>query len=97
MAFTTQKQLKEQTFELLALLSNGVTPASYPPISLGLLRECLIEGLYHHTWDDDSFDTNGWQWDYWHNFSINGHLYTASGSGYYGEFTINHNTEVDDD
>jgi hypothetical protein len=30
------------------------------------------------------FDTNGWQWDWWQQFTYEGKDYTLSGSGYYG-------------
>ena len=30
------------------------------------------------------FDMNGWQWDWWQDFSYRGKSYTLSGSGYYG-------------
>jgi len=30
------------------------------------------------------FDTNGWQWDWWQDFTHEGKKYTLGGSGYYG-------------
>lgn len=37
---------------------------------------------------EDSFDTNGWQWDWWDKVSLNGVTYSISGSGYYGGTTL---------
>lgn len=36
----------------------------------------------------DLFDTNGWQWDWWQEFSYRGKRYTLSGSGYHGGHTF---------
>lgn len=33
---------------------------------------------------DTGLDTNGWQWDWWQEFTYKGKDYTLSGSGYYG-------------
>jgi hypothetical protein len=35
--------------------------------------------------DDDSFNTNGWEWDYWFTLKINGKNYDVSGDGYYND------------
>lgn len=32
----------------------------------------------------NGFDTNGWQYDWWQNFTFKGKDYVLSGSGYYG-------------
>lgn len=34
--------------------------------------------------EGESFDTNGWQYDWWQHFIFKGEEYTLSGSGYYG-------------
>ncbi len=36
--------------------------------------------------DGDDFETNGWQYDWWMNFTKGDLKYTAFGSGYYGKF-----------
>lgn len=33
----------------------------------------------------DKFETNGWQWDFWQYYELNGQQYMLSGSGYYGD------------
>ena len=33
----------------------------------------------------DDFDTNGWQWDYWFNITLDGNKYSVSGDGYYSD------------
>ena len=43
--------------------------------------------------DGGALTTNGWQWDWWMRFDKDGKSFTASGSGFYGGFTI-HETEV---
>jgi hypothetical protein len=44
-----------------------------------------------------SQDSNGWQWDYWSHYKINGKPYTVEGCGYYGgtKFYIGENEEDD--
>lgn len=34
------------------------------------------------------FESNGWQWDFWQPFKLNGESFMLSGSGYYGKLTI---------
>ena len=34
----------------------------------------------------DVDDTNGWQWDYWFYFDINGKKYCLSGDGFYQDY-----------
>lgn len=31
----------------------------------------------------EDFDSNGWRWDFWMNYSKDGSIYTLSGSGWY--------------
>jgi len=38
--------------------------------------------------DLDSFETNGWQYDWWCNFGYQGFSYTLSGCGHYGKLSI---------
>jgi hypothetical protein len=38
--------------------------------------------------DLDSFETNGWEWDWWYDAGLNGEEYYLSGSGYYGTGSI---------
>lgn len=42
---------------------------------------------------EDGFETNGWQWDWWHRFKYKGKEYTLSGSGYYGGHAF-HETDI---
>jgi hypothetical protein len=35
-------------------------------------------------YEKNNIDTNGWQWDYWIDYSNGGKVFTFSGSGYYG-------------
>lgn len=46
----------------------------------------LIDILDAHGWVavEDSFDTNGWQYDWWQQVVSFGKTMTLSGSGYYG-------------
>jgi hypothetical protein len=37
----------------------------------------------------DGFDQNGWQWDWWQDFTHQGKRYTLSGSGFYGGHSFN--------
>lgn len=46
----------------------------------GVARKEIEDGRY----GIEGFDTNGWQWDWWQEFSHAGKRYTLSGSGYYG-------------
>lgn len=55
-------------------------PDLHFPIDV-LLEEITAAGFEV---DDDSFDTNGWQWDWWIKMEKNGSRYTLSGSGWYG-------------
>lgn len=55
------------------------------------LVEEIIKGVGGEILDD--FDTNGWQYDYWIPFMLNGKRYTVEGTGYYG--TINQIIEDD--
>jgi hypothetical protein len=34
--------------------------------------------------NSEGFPTNGWDWDWWQQFSYNGKNYTLCGSGFYG-------------
>lgn len=46
-----------------------------------------IKGMAKDEGDEESssgFATNGWQWDWWQEFTHNSKSYTLSGSGYYG-------------
>ncbi|HEY4417590.1 MAG TPA: hypothetical protein VGO57_18005 [Verrucomicrobiae bacterium] len=36
------------------------------------------------TGSNAGFSTNGWQWDWWQQFTHDGKRYTLSGSGFYG-------------
>jgi hypothetical protein len=38
--------------------------------------------------DSDEWDTNGWQYDYWQNFTHNDIKYQVSGGGYYGKLSL---------
>lgn len=38
--------------------------------------------------DGETFETNGWQWDWWDKVIVNEVTYNLSGSGYYGGVTI---------
>ncbi len=40
-----------------------------------------LESLGHNI--DKDIDTNGWQWDYWITFDVEGNTYILSGDGYY--------------
>lgn len=42
------------------------------------------------------FDTNGWQWDAWQNFKVNGKLYNAFAEGYYGGVTFSLNEDEEE-
>lgn len=35
--------------------------------------------------DDYDFDTNGWEWDFWQKYDVNGNTYQLSGDGYYSK------------
>ena len=37
----------------------------------------------------DEMSTNGWQWDWWNPYIIEGKTYNLSGSGYYGGLSFN--------
>lgn len=39
--------------------------------------------------DGEGFSTNGWQWDWWQEFTYQGQNYTLGGSGYYGGHSFN--------
>jgi hypothetical protein len=51
----------------------------------GMKRKACDEPQY----GIDGFETNGWQWDWWQNFTFQGKNYTLSGSGYYGGHGFN--------
>ncbi len=38
---------------------------------------------------NEGFTANGWQYDWWQEFTYNGKRYTLSGSGYYGGHAFN--------
>lgn len=38
--------------------------------------------------DDDSLETNGWDWDWWMNGTYEDKCFVISGSGYYGHAAI---------
>lgn len=40
---------------------------------------------------EDSFETNGWDWDWFQDFEYNGQRYTLCGSGYYGGHSFSRN------
>ena len=44
-------------------------------------------------WESGEFETNGWQYDWWIQFTKNNASYTASGSGYYGKFKFSKSEE----
>ena len=46
----------------------------------GMERQELSEPRYGLV----GFDTNGWQWDWWQEFRLDGVAYLLRGSGYYG-------------
>lgn len=35
--------------------------------------------------EQKSFDSNGWQWDFWMEYSKDGNTYTLAGSGWYND------------
>lgn len=47
--------------------------------------------------DNSDFDTNGWQWDFWKKYRVDGKVYMLSGSGYYGGTTFGLNTDDEDE
>lgn len=51
----------------------------------GMKRKPIEDGRY----GIEGFDTNGWQWDWWQDFSYKGKAYTLAGSGYYGGHSFN--------
>ena len=46
------------------------------------------EYLESKGWQAGELDTNGWQYDWWIEFTKGEEFFTASGSGYYGGFTF---------
>jgi len=67
----------------LTVKENYSTKDSLPTNDvLGILKElgCII--------DLDSFETNGWQYDWWCNFGYQEVSYTVCGCGYYGKISI---------
>lgn len=97
--FTTKEDLVQQTIALIALLANGVLPSTFPPISFHLLKQELANSPFPTTFEDETLETNGWDWGAWVQFSVNGHPYSAFISGFYGDFSIDHRTndESEDD
>ncbi len=45
---------------------------------------------------EDKFDSNGWQWDFWAYYEVNGKEYCLSGSGYYGNLKFSLSEKEDD-
>ena len=88
--FTTKEDLIEQTVALIALLANGILPPSFPPISFDLLKQELAKAPFPTTYDDETLEVNGWDWDAWVQFSVNGHPYYAFTNGFYGDFSVEH-------
>ena len=43
--------------------------------------------------DDGSFESNGWEWDWWSYGSYKGTKILMTGSGYYGSASISRQTE----
>lgn len=44
-------------------------------------------------WECGDLDTNGWEYDWWLNFTKGGKKLTACGSGYYGWFSLGKSDE----
>lgn len=39
--------------------------------------------LKNHGFEQGDFDSNGWDWDFWHTYTKDGVKYCLSGSGWY--------------
>lgn len=47
-----------------------------------------LESISELEISDEPLETNGWQVDYWQNFTIHGNSYLLSGSMFYGNYQI---------
>lgn len=57
------------------------------PAGAAIAAVLTIGGMAKNTTEEgnrEGFSTNGWQYDWWQEFTHNGKEYTLSGSGYYG-------------
>lgn len=81
--------MKEEFFELAREEIKKVLNGSEKEVDISLLvspdSACgIIDEL---GFEDDGMgpETNGWQYDFWKHFELNGKKYCLSGSGWYGE------------
>jgi len=85
----TKEQLTEEVSnDILKLMGGLKDKVSYDCLSYGIVKDALNTIGYY---DNDDYDTNGWQVDYWNTFiyfkNPTDILY-ISGSMYYGNLTI---------
>jgi len=86
---TSREQLKEElNEELLEFFNSHANKIEFDQLSYAILREVLNE-LDFDIAPDSEFDTNGWQYDFWVDYSNDeGKVLAISGSFYYGEIII---------
>lgn len=69
-----------------ALLTSRAWEVKGDSLPIYQIKEILIE--LGCVIDEDSFDNNGWQYDWWLSFNFQEVDFTISGSGYYGGLSL---------
>lgn len=80
------EELREDIFWLCRGESSSLT---YDTINLGILRKALESVGFEE--NPESWDTNGWEMDFWINFQKEEKILSVTGSFYYGNIEIRNN------
>ncbi len=82
------KELKAKLLEEFKIGVQQVINGKIPEYSTLLAMGDIEEYMKSIGTETDEMTTNGWEWDWWNPYTIDGQEYNLSGSGYYGGTTF---------